>query len=154
MVVFGQDSAEWSAASGVARFSVRLVGLLALIWSGFWAFDFLMINTRDYAYVSALHPETLQFLDVLPYDAIASWALAIACAGLASLLLLARSHLATPFFALSLVSLVYFVFRQWGQEMAPSVEILGFPAGMAAGCLVSIALPLFSLRCSFRDLLR
>lgn len=154
MAVFGQESAEWSAASGLTRLSVRLVGLLGLIWSGFCAYDFLMINTRDYAYVSAFHPETIQFLDVLPYDAIASWALAVGCAGLGSLLLLARSHLATPLFALSLVSLVYFVFRQWAQDMTPSVEMLGFPAGVAVGCLVSIALPLFSLRCSFRELLR
>lgn len=78
-----------------------LVALLGLSGAAFCAFDFVMTNIRDTAYIARIPAEAIQRLDVMPPWSVAAWALGIGGALGGSLLLLVRSRFAVRVFALS-----------------------------------------------------
>ena len=82
-----------------------IVGALATLWNGFGAYDFLMTQTRNPAYLSQYSAEERAWFDAFPAWIDGFWALAV-WGGLAgSLLLLARRRYAAPAFLGSMVGM-------------------------------------------------
>ena len=118
-------------------FHLWIVGILALIWNGLVAFDFLMTNARNENYLKALPPEQLSYLDNMPTWANLFWAVAVFAALAGSLLLLLRSRFASLAFAFSLLG--NFVTFFYGLFLSPQ-SILEIGGGVALIFTVSLVL--------------
>lgn len=90
-----------------------VVGIIALLWNCIGAFDYLMTQTRNAAYMSAFPPEQLAFFYGLPVWVVAAWAFAVWGGVLGSVLLLLRRRLAVPVFLVSLVGMVVTTLHNW-----------------------------------------
>lgn len=90
---------------------VWIVGILAALWNGFGAYDYVMTRMRDTEYLASMMPgvdpqATLAWIDAFPLYAQIGWALGV-WGGLAgALLLLMRSRFAVHAFILSLIGAV------------------------------------------------
>jgi ribose/xylose/arabinose/galactoside ABC-type transport system permease subunit len=89
------------------------IGIIALLWNCIGAFDYLMTQTRNAAYMSAFPPEQLAWFYGLPAWVVAAWAIAVWGGVLGSILLLLRRRLAVPVFLASLVAMVVTTFQNW-----------------------------------------
>ena len=96
-----------------SRRHLWVIGIVALLWNCIGAFDYLMTQTRNAAYMSAFPPEQLAFFYGLPVWVIAAWAIAVWGGVLGSVLLLLRRRLAVPVFLVSLVAMVITTFQNW-----------------------------------------
>jgi hypothetical protein len=83
-----------------------IIGVLALLWNGFGAFDYAMTMFRVEAYMSQFTPEQLDYFYSFPTWAVAAWATGVWSAVGGSLALLLRSRFAVHLFGLSLLGLV------------------------------------------------
>lgn len=85
-----------------------LVGVLALLWNSFGAFDFTMTFTRGAEYLRSvgMNEATIQYLETLPSWLYAPWAVGVWAGVLGSLGLLLRRRWAVWAFALSLAGAV------------------------------------------------
>jgi len=83
-----------------------IVGVLALLWNGFGAYDYLMIQTGNAAYTAELTAEQLAYYEGFPVWATSVWAIAIWGAVLGSVLLLLRKKLTEPVFLVALIALL------------------------------------------------
>ena len=90
-----------------------VIGIVALLWNAIGAFDYLMTQTRNAAYLSGFPPEQLAFFFGLPAWVVAAWAIAVWGGLLGAALLLLRKRLAVPVFAVSLAGLVVTTFQNW-----------------------------------------
>ena len=100
---------------------VWVIGVIALLWSSIGAFDYLMTQTKNAAYMSAFPPEQLAWFYGLPAWVVAAWATAVWGGVLGSVLLLLRKRLAAPVFLVSLVAMVVTTFQNW--VLANAAEI-------------------------------
>ena len=88
-----------------------VVGIFALLWNGFGAYDYFMTRTRGAAYVESMMPGVdaqamMAYVNSFPVWASAAWGLGV-WGGLAgAILLLARHRLAVPVLGLSLVGAI------------------------------------------------
>lgn len=83
-----------------------VVGILALLWNAFGAFDYLMTQTENEGYMGQFTPEQLDYFYGLPAWVVAFWALAVWGGVLGALLLLLKKRLAAPVLLVSLVSMI------------------------------------------------
>jgi len=90
-----------------------VIGIVALLWNAIGAFDYLMTQTRNAAYMGAFPPEQLAFFYGLPMWVTAAWALAVWGGVLGSVLLLLRRRLAVPVFLVSLVGMAVTTFHNY-----------------------------------------
>jgi hypothetical protein len=93
-------------ASAATPKHLWIIGIVSLLWNGMGAFDYLMTQTRNAAYMGQFTPEQLEYYYGFPAWAVSAWAIAVWGAVLGSILLLARRRLAVPVFAVSLVAMV------------------------------------------------
>lgn len=108
-----------------ASWSFWAVAVLSLLWNAFGAYDYIMTNIRDPAYLAQFPAEMMSILDVFPLWAMAAWALGVWGALLGSVLLLARSRLAVAAFAISLAGLAVSTAYQSGIDMPASLQTMG-----------------------------
>lgn len=88
-----------------------VVGILALLWNGFGAYDYFMTRTRGAAYVESMMPgvdgsKLVAYVDSFPLWASAGWGLGVWGGLLGAILLLMRHRLAVPVLALSLLGAI------------------------------------------------
>ncbi len=83
-----------------------IVGVVSLLWNAVGAFDYLMTQTANEAYMSSFTPEQLEYFYGFSPFATAVWALAVWGSVLGSVLLLLRKGLAEPVFLIAFVSMV------------------------------------------------
>lgn len=83
-----------------------VIGILALVWNGFGAFDYLMTQTRNEAYMSAFTPEQLEYFYGFPAWMEAFWAIGVWGAVIGAVLLLLRSRWAFHAFVLGIVGML------------------------------------------------
>ena len=114
-----------------------IVGLLSLLWNFGGAYDYLMSQTRNEAYLANLPAEAIAFLDNAPTWFQASWAIGIWFSVLGSLLLLVKSRFAGTAFGLSLLGLVVSSIYTYGLA-----EQRTFEAGGMAALVFSIVIPI------------
>lgn len=123
---------------------------LSLLWNAFGAYDWLMTNAREAAYVAQFPPETMQFVDGMPYWALGAWALGVWAAVVGSVLLLLRSRFAVHAFAASLVGLAANT-----AYMALGGMLLSGPVGLTLAIwVVAILLLWYAMRMRKKGVLR
>ena len=88
-----------------------IVGILALLWNGFGAYDYFMTRTRGAAYVEAMMPgvdgsRLIDYIDSFPIWASAGWGLGVWGGLLGAILLLMRHRLAVPVLGLSMIGAI------------------------------------------------
>jgi len=83
-----------------------VVGIVSLVWNAGGAYDYVMTNTRNEAYMSMMTAEQIAYFDSFPSWTVAVWAIGIWGAVLGSLLLLLRSRFAHPTFIASFGGMV------------------------------------------------
>lgn len=100
-----------------------VVGGLSLVWNAFGAFDYLMTQTQNEAYMAAFTPEQLAFFYGFPWWLTAAWAIAVWGSVAGSLLLLLRKAIAVPVFVVSLACMVLTSFHNF--VLSNGAEIMG-----------------------------
>jgi hypothetical protein len=122
-----------------------IVGIVALLWSAMGAFDYLMTQTRNDAYMSNFTPEQLEFFYGLPAWTVAFWAVGVWGEMLGAILLLLRNKLAVWAFVASLTGAAVSMFQNYvldaGMEVVGDPVSLGFAVVIiaAAGALLLYA---------------
>lgn len=86
-----------------APWHLWLIGILALLWNGFGAFDFTATSTRFAPYVSQFPQPMLDYIYALPAWNWVGWAIGTWGGFIGSALLLLRNKLAVWAYALSLL---------------------------------------------------
>jgi hypothetical protein len=104
---------------------VWIVGVLATLWNAFGAFDYVMTQTNNEAYLSQFTAEERAFFDSFPAWMEAFWALGVWGALIGSLLLLMRSRYAVHAFGISLVGIVVGMGYQYLAMEAPESMMSG-----------------------------
>jgi len=105
-----------------------IVGIVSLLWNLVGAFDYVMTETKNEAYMGKFTQEQLDYVYGFPAWLIAFWALAVWGAVLGSVLLLLRRRLAVPVFLVSFACMAVTMVYNYG--------IAGGYAVMGAGGLV------------------
>ncbi len=131
-----------------------VIGGTALLWSAMGAFDYVMTQTGNEAYMSAFTPEQLAFFYGFPPWVVATWAIAVWGGVLGALLLLLRRRLAVWVFLISLVAMVITTFHNYflsnGMEVIGDAFSLGFSAVIF---LIALALFLYARAMHKQDIL-
>jgi hypothetical protein len=106
------------------------VGGLALLWNAGGAYDYVMTNLKDPAYLSMLSESQRAYVEAYPGWAVFFWALGVWGAVGGSVLLLLRSRFAVWAFAISLVGM--------GVSFAYQFFLSGGAASMGPGELAFV----------------
>jgi hypothetical protein len=90
---------------------VWIVGVLALLWNGIGAFDYLMTRMRNTEYFASMMPTVdpqamLAWVDAFPIWASSGWAFGVWGGLVGAVLLLLRHRWALPVFGVSLVGAI------------------------------------------------
>jgi hypothetical protein len=134
------DSNEQNSSQSTPK-HLWIVGVLALLWNSMGAYDYLMTQTRNEAYLDRFPPELLEWVYSFPLWAECSWAIAIWSSVLASILLLMRKGLAAPIFGVSLVAMV--LNSIYSYVISNGIEIMGGGAAIFSAVIFSVILGLF-----------
>jgi hypothetical protein len=140
-----------------ARTPVHLwiVGAVSALWNGFGAFDYLMTQTRNQAYLAHFTDPQRIYFESFPVWMEAAWACGVWGALLGSLLLLLRSRHAVSAFALSLAGLAVSTVYQYGLSSPPSDLQTAAMVGMnIAIWAVAVGLLAYAMRMRTRGVLR
>jgi hypothetical protein len=133
------------------------VGIVALLWNGFGAVDYLMTRTRNEPYLSQMgDPKTiLAYIDGFPTWASIGWGLGVWGAVAGSVLLLLRSRHSVTSFALSLLGMALSFGWQYLGPPPPPAMTQGANAVMPVVIAVAgLLFLLYSWRALTRGLLR
>ena len=132
-----------------------IVGGLSALWNAFGAFDYLMTQTRNEAYLAQFTPEQRAYFDGFPMLMEAAWACGVWGALAGSLLLLARSRHAVLAFGISLAGLLVSTIYGYGvADMPESLKGGAMMAMNAAIWIVAILLFVYAWRMRKRGVLR
>lgn len=122
-----------------------VVGVVALVWNGMGAMDYVMSQTHNEAYMSGFTPEQLEFFYRLPAWAVAAWATGVWCGVAGAIVLLLKRRQAVVVFLASLIGAVLMTFHNYvlinGMEIAGDAFSLAFAALII---LVALGLYLYS----------
>ena len=122
-----------------------VIGIVALLWSGMGAMDYVMTQTRNEAYMSGFTPEQLEFFYSIPAWGIAAWAIGVWGGVVGAILLLLKRRYAVWVFLASLIGAVVTTFQNYvlinGMEVAGDTFSLAFTALII---LVALGLYLYS----------
>jgi hypothetical protein len=118
-----------------------IVGVLALLWNAIGAFDYLMTQTRNEAYMGQFTPEQLAYFYGLPAWVVSTWALSVWGGVLGSILLLLRNRWAVVVFGVSLATMVITTIYNFG--LTNGLEIMGTFGAVFTLVIFAIAVALF-----------
>ena len=123
-----------------APWHLWLVAVIGVFWNGFGAYDYSMSKLQGDAYLrsSGMTDPQIVYFHAMPAWVTVFWALGVWGAIAGTLLLFARSKLATPVFAISLLgllgSLVHTHLLSNGREVMGQ-QVLILNGVLLAGCL-------------------
>ncbi len=142
------------APSAAAPRHLWVVGVLALLWNAVGAFDYVMTESRNAAYMSSFTREQLAYFYGFPAWVIACWAIAVWGGVVASVLLLLRRRLAVPMFAASLAAMAIVSLHNFG--LSDGLAIMGRGAAMFSAVIfvVAVALLVYARALARRGVLR
>ena len=123
-----------------------IVGFLSLMWNGFGAYDYVLTNIRDAAYIQQFPPEMMPVIDAFPMWVMAAWALGVWGAVTGSLLLLWRSRFAVHGFVVSLAGLAASHAYQAGIDLPAAMETPAMLAMNAAIWAAAIGFLVYAVR--------
>ncbi|MCB2075211.1 MAG: hypothetical protein H6917_14675 [Novosphingobium sp.] len=130
------------------------VGILSLAWNGFGAFDYLMTNMRNEAYLAAFPPEMITMVDEFPVWIVAAWAVGVWVGLAGSVLLLLRKRYAVHAFGLSILGLVGTTGYMLGLDIPDSLKTPGSNAINLMIWIVAVFLLLYAIRMHRAGVLR
>lgn len=132
-----------ASAAGRSRAPVHLwiVGVLALVWNAFGAFDYLATQLRYEPYMSQFPQEQLEYFYGFPAWAVAAWAFGIWGAFFGSIALLLRKRWAVWLFGLSLVGMA--VTTIYNFVLTEGLEIMGTVGAIFTAVIWIVAILLF-----------
>ena len=115
-----------------------VVGILAVLWSGFGGYDYFMTNTDGDAYMAGMGMTEAQiaWMNAMPAWMNAPWALGVWGAVLGSVLLLLRMKWAFHAFVVSLLGLLVSLVYTYG--MSDGAAVMG-ATGMAMNAVILAA---------------
>lgn len=143
------------ATSARAPVHLWIVGILALLWNAFGAFDYVMSQTQNAAYLAQFSDADRLYFNSFPAWAVAAWALGVWGGLVGSLLLLARSRHAEFAFGLSLLGLLVATIYQHVLSAMPADLKTGPMVAMnVAIWAVAIGLFVYAHRMRARGILR
>ncbi len=132
-----------------------IVGIVALLWNAFGAFDYVMTQIQNEAYLAQFSDAARLYFDSFPAWVEAAWALGVWGGLLGSLLLLARSRYAEFAFGLSLVGLLAAtIYQQVLSAMPADLRTGPMVAMNVVIWVVAIGLFVYAHRMRARGLLR
>ena len=141
--------------SAKAPTQLWIVGGLATIWNAFGAFDYVMTQTRNAAYLAGFTDPQRVYFDSFPIWMEAAWAFGVWGGLLGSLLLLMRSRHAVTAFAVSLAGLALSTLYQYGLNAPPADMMTGAMIAMNLVIwAVAIGLLVYAMRMKARGVLR
>ena len=114
------------AVSARAPAHLWIVGILALLWNCFGAYDYTMSNMRNMDYIASAMPGVnpavaLAWMDAFPVYSKVGWALGVWGGLLGAILLLIRSRYAVWAFAVSMLGIVLSI----GWQIAAAPKLAG-----------------------------
>jgi hypothetical protein len=118
-----------------------VVGVLGTLWNCVGAFDYLMTQTRNEAYMGRFTPEQLEYFYGFPAWLVAFWALAVWGGVAGTLLLLARRRVAAPVLLASFASMVVTSIHNF--LLSNGMEVMGTGAVAFSAVIFLIALGLW-----------
>ena len=132
-----------------------IVAVPAVIWNAFGAFDYIMTQTRNEAYLAHFTDPQRVYFDSFPVWMEASWAFGVWGGLLGALLLLARSRHAVAAFAVSLAGLAISTVYQYVLSSPPEEMKSGMMLGMnIAIWAIAIGLLWYAMRMRRAGVLR
>lgn len=118
-----------------------VVGVLALFWNGFGAFDYLMTQTENESYMSQFTPEQLEYFYGFPTWVVLFWALAVWGGVLGAVLLLLRKRIAVAVLLASFVSMAITFTHNF--LLSDGMEVMGTGGAAFSGVIFVVALGLW-----------
>jgi hypothetical protein len=119
-----------------APWHLWVVGILAVLWNAMGAFDYLMTETQNEAYMSQFTAEQLDFFYGFPAWVVGFWAIAVWGGVLGSVLLLLRKRLAVGVFLVSFLAMVVTSFHNF--VLSDGLEVMGGPGALVFSALVFV----------------
>jgi hypothetical protein len=132
-----------------------VIGVIALLWNALGAFDYLMTQTKNEAYMSMFTPEQLEFFYNLPSWSVVLWSIAVWGGVIACILLLLRKSAAVWFFMISLFSVIANTIYLY--VFADGMKVMGDPFSLifsALIILVAVLLYLYSKKMSALEIIK
>ncbi len=133
-----------------------VVGVVSLLWNMGGAYDYLMTQLGNEAYLSMLNDAQRAMLDARPawFDAV--WALGVWGSVAGSVLILLRSRWAVAAFALSFIGLILSAVWSYGLSDPSAAEVMGSFAAVfsVVVAVVIVALWLYARAMVVRGVLR
>lgn len=126
-----------------------VVGVVALVWNGGGAFDYLMTQTENASYMSQFTPEQLEYFYGFPTWLVAFWAMAVWGSVLGSILLLMRSRFAAPVFLVALVCMVVNSLHNF--VFSDGIEIMGSGGAIFSAVIFVVSVALWLYARAMRD---
>lgn len=118
-----------------------VVGVLALLWNSIGAFDYVMTESRNDAYMGQFTPEQRAYFYAFPAWVVATWALAVWGGVLGSVLLLLRKRWAVPVLAVSLATMV--ITTIYNFVLTDGVAVMGVGGAIFSAVIFAIAVALY-----------
>jgi len=131
-----------ATSKGRTPWHLWVVGVLAVLWNSMGAFDYVMTETRNEAYMSKFTPEQLEFFYGFPAWVVALWAIAVWGGVLGAILLLLRKRFAAGVFLVSFLAMVGTTFHNF--VLSNGLEAIGDPFALVFSAVIFVvALLLF-----------
>ena len=116
------------------------VGVLALLWNGYGAYDYVMTNTKGEGYLRGMGFTDAQiaYFDAMPAWMTAVWAIGVWGGLLGAILLLVRRKLAYPVFAVSFVTIL--ISMVYSYALSDGAEVMGTSYSIMSAVVALIGL--------------
>ncbi len=102
-----------------------IIGVIALLWNAGGAYDYVMTQFGNEAYLAMLTEPQRAYMDGVPVWFEFFWGIGVWFAVLGSVLLLTRSRLAAPAYGLALIGLIGSSIYSFGVAQPSTIEIMG-----------------------------
>lgn len=130
-----------------------IIGVITLLWNLVGAYDYLMTQTENEAYMSQFDEAQLEYFYGFPMWVEVFWALAVWGSVAGSVLLLMRKRLAVPVFLVSFVSMVITAVYNFGLSSGMDVMGTGGLVFSIVIFIVALGLWLYARAMAQRDVL-
>ena len=120
-----------------------VVGVVSLLWNAGGAYDYLMTQMGNQAYLSMLTAEQASFMAARPTWFDAAWAFGVWGSVAGSLLLLLRSKWAAPAFGISLLGLIASSVWSYGIAEPSSLDLMGTFGLLFSAAIVMVLVGLY-----------
>lgn len=120
-----------------------VIGVVTLVFNAGGAFDYVMTQTKNAAYMAQFTPDELAYFYGFPSWVQGCWAIAVWGAVLGSALLLVRRKWAVGMFALSLIAMVVTFAHNFVLADVKIYEVVGAEAIYVSAVIAIVAVALF-----------